>query len=249
MEIGTEIIKLGVVDSTNDEMKRRLQSENKPKSGLVISTVKQTAGKGLGNNRWESQEGANLTLSMLLRPEFLLAEQQFNLNMAVSLGVYELVNYYLEDKNVKIKWPNDIFVEGKKIAGILINHSISGNHILNSIVGIGLNINQDSFPEELPNAASMKQFSGIVYDLDEVMNNLLVHLNRYYQLIKKKQYDEFREAYKYALFGYYKWLKFRKDGEFVIARIVGISEFGMLQLETESNETMECDLKEIEFII
>lgn len=248
-EIGSKIIKIDVLDSTNDEMKRRLEAANKPESGLVIITEKQTSGRGLGKNIWDSQEGANLTFSMLLRPHFLKAAQQFNLNMAISLGVYELVKFYFEDRPVKIKWPNDIYVGDKKIGGILINHSVSGDQLLDSIVGIGLNVNQTRFSEELPNPVSMKQLSGYSFDLDDILRNMLTHLNNYYGLIKKEQFLEFREAYKYALFGYYKWLKFNKSGRIIIARIVGISEMGLLRLETESKESMECDLKEIEFIV
>lgn len=248
-KIGHTIVEIDSLDSTNEEMNRRLTRESNLPSGLVIIAKNQTRGKGMSKNTWVSEEGKNLTFSFVIKPSFLLADQQFNLNMFVSLSVYELIKLAFPNKPVKIKWPNDIYVENKKVAGILISHAISGKQILSSIIGIGLNVNQTSFSEDLPNPVSMKQLAGQSFDISLVFRDLLHHLNNFYSLVKSGNNEEFREAYKFALFGYYKWLKFKWEDRIRVARITGISHLGLLQLETAEKERLECDLKEIEFII
>lgn len=247
--IGHKITWLDSVDSTNEEIARRLLNDEPIKTGEVFAAHAQLKGKGQGEKTWESMSGKNLTFSFLLRPSFLTASEQFILNMVVSLGVYELIKTNFPGRSIKIKWPNDIYVEEKKIAGILINHTISGNTIDYSIIGIGLNVNQESFTPALPNPVSMKQISHKKYNVQSVLGELMQHLNDFYSLALHGHYEEFREAYKFALFGYYKWLRFKHDKQIIVAKVTGISELGFLQLETDENKKIECDLKDIEFLI
>lgn len=156
-----DIIWLGSVDSTNEEAKRRL-------SGIdnlsVLSAFEQKAGRGQQGNRWSSNPGENLTFSIILKfsgtasdsvtalPK-LMARDQFVLNEIASLSVVEFLAGY--GITARIKWPNDIYVEDRKICGILVENSIRGDQISSSIIGIGLNINQKHFDVTLPNPTSM----------------------------------------------------------------------------------------------
>src|SRR5688572_19765009 len=133
--IGNNILKLDAVDSTNTYATTLLKNQ-KPPEGLIIQAFHQTAGRGQMGTNWHSPAGESLTFSVILTPTFLKVDQQFYLNMAVSLGVYE----YLTTKGVAgglIKWPNDILVQRKKLAGILIENALQGNKIQHSIIGVG----------------------------------------------------------------------------------------------------------------
>src|SRR5688572_4624485 len=148
--IGNNILKLSAVDSTNTYAATLLKNQ-KPPEGLIIQALHQTAGRGQMGTNWHSIAGESLTFSVILTPDFLPAEKQFYLNMAISFGLYE----YLSVKGIHdglIKWPNDLLVHRRKIAGILIENSIKGKALQHSIVGIGININ--SAAAELPSVAT-----------------------------------------------------------------------------------------------
>ena len=119
-------------------------TKNKPSEGTVISASNQTAGRGQHDSIWESTANQNLTLSIVFYPTFLLPKHQFWLSQAIALGVRDFIAMNT-NKKVFIKWANDIYIEHKKVAGILIQNSISGTAIMNSTVGIGININQSEF--------------------------------------------------------------------------------------------------------
>ncbi len=238
-----------MVDSTNSELARMIQMNNTLIEGEVIVASDQTSGKGLGENAWESEAGKNLTFSIFLTPNFLRADQQFYLNMAIALGIYDYVKSVASNEFVKIKWPNDIYIENKKVAGILINHAISGQNILNTIAGIGININQKQFLSDAPNPISLFQLLGNELDLKKSLFDLLEKINSRYYNLSLGNFSLLKSNYIDALFGYYKWLKFKQDKHRILARITGVSELGLLQLETSDMKTFECDLKEIEFVV
>ena len=127
--------------------------------GTVVLAKEQTSGRGQVNNTWESSYGDNLLMSIVLYPEFLHAGNQFLLSKFVSLAIVDFLSYYLE--NVTIKWPNDIYVGNKKIAGVLIENSLRGAFISSSVVGIGLNVNQTEFSSSIPNPTSLKNESNV----------------------------------------------------------------------------------------
>jgi len=249
MVVGRTIKWTDKVNSTNLEMLKQISSGKSYNDGDILGAIEQFDGKGLARNKWESEAGKNLTFSIFLTPGFLAADQQFYLNMAISLGVFNYVKSIVKEKPVKIKWPNDIFVLDKKIAGILINHSISGNEIIHSVVGIGININQTSFLSNAPNPVSAKQITGLKYDLHQQLSSLVEQINYNYYLLKEMNFSQIRSAYIEALFGYFKWMKFKHENKLIMARIIGVSEIGLLQLETNEKKQFECDLKEIEFLV
>jgi BirA family biotin operon repressor/biotin-[acetyl-CoA-carboxylase] ligase len=167
------IIKLDEVNSTNTAM---ALMGDEAVHATVLRAVTQSAGRGQRGNSWESEPGKNLTFSICLRPQHIPARTQFELSMAVSLGVVHALDAFIDPKRVKIKWPNDIYVDDLKIAGILIENSIDGTVIRRSIVGIGLNINQLTFVSDAPNPVSLAALTDRTYDLDAMLTHVCQHV-------------------------------------------------------------------------
>lgn len=166
----TRLIALDSIPSTNTYMAE--VADSLP-HGSVVITHDQSAGRGQRGNKWESAPGANLTFSLLVRPDALPAAEQFRLSEAVSVAIAETVQRHLPDTPIRIKWPNDIYAGDRKICGILIENSIMGTNIRRSIVGIGLNVNQRAFISDAPNPVSMTQLSGTVHDLPSLLQELV----------------------------------------------------------------------------
>jgi len=150
--IGKVYIKLNEVNSTN-EYAKVLLSKNKPSEGTVIFAHYQTNGKGQFGKTWKSEKGKNLTFSIILYPNFLEAKRAYSLNQAVSLGLKDCIES--QKIPVSIKWPNDIYYHDKKLGGLLIENGLVGENINYSIIGIGLNVNQTTFSQEIPNPTSL----------------------------------------------------------------------------------------------
>lgn len=176
--IGAEILHFATLDSTNDHA-LRLLSVNRPKHGTIISTDYQTSGRGQIGRGWHSGPGLNLCLSYILYPA-IKAYEQFQISMAVALGVSDTVSQQCGADRVRIKWPNDIYVDEKKIAGILIQNSIQATQITACVAGIGLNVNETDFPPELTNPTSLKLELGsnTLLDLVLIRNQLSTHLQK-----------------------------------------------------------------------
>lgn len=246
--IGNNIIRLDTVGSTNEYLKNRVRKNDEFHEGTIVVATEQTSGKGLDTNSWESEAGKNLTFSILLKPGFLKPERQFMLNKAIALGLFDYIQSVIKNNEVTIKWPNDIYINNGKVAGTLINNTISGNNILYSIIGIGFNINQSLFRSNAPNPVSLKHYLQYILDLNECLNSFCTFLNiRYGQLINH-EHSRLNSDYLNALYRYKEVFPYRIKGEIVNAMITGVSEYGKLQLVSQSNRTIECDLKEIEYL-
>ena len=155
MENKTDIIWLDSVDSTNDEARRHISEID---NLSVVSALEQTEGRGQHGNRWSSQPGENLTFSLVVKNFMIKANEQHAISQVTALSLVALLSMYGID--ARIKWPNDIYVGDEKICGILIENSLKGQEIDWSIIGIGLNVNQTEFPDDLPNPISMKLSTG-----------------------------------------------------------------------------------------
>lgn len=175
--IGKKHIHFDVLDSTNEEAKRLL-SQN-AEDGTLITASHQTAGRGQFGRKWESTKARNIMMSVIIHPKHLLVSDQFDLNMAISLAIRKVVANYCD--HVTVKWPNDIYVEHRKIAGILIQNFIQGNTINSSIIGIGLNVNQERWSDEIINATSLKNESGWDFKLEEIIEELCASIDDTYQ--------------------------------------------------------------------
>jgi len=208
--------------------------------------VSQYAGRGQQQNRWHSEPGKNLTFSLLLKPSFLSISMQFDLTRAVSLGIINALEPFLGEK-LKIKWPNDIYYSDKKLGGILIENVLQGSQIKNSVIGIGLNINQEIFPLELPGAVSVKQILHRDYDLKFILSEICKNIEAAYLSLKSGRYDAVRNAYKERLYRLNEEKYYRSDGHIFKGIITGVTDEGLLLMVSDDRE-QEYNLKEIEFL-
>ena len=172
------IIWLDSAESTNRTLRERLGEYD---NLSVVAAVEQTAGRGQGTHTWYSTKGLNLTFSILFNPHELPTDEILLITCATTLGIRD----YLLEKGVeaRIKWPNDIWVEDKKICGILIENILEGKLIRHSIIGIGLNLNEEHWPEELPNLVSLKQLTGMHYDTRAELKALTYKICRRFAIL------------------------------------------------------------------
>ena len=244
--IGSSVITLNKINSTNTYA-NQLSMEEKLVSGTVILARNQTDGKGQHGNKWESQEGKNLTFSILLFPEKLQADHQFMLSKAISLGIIEYLKSMAE--GFSIKWPNDIYYKDRKIAGILIENSVQGNLLSESIVGIGLNVNQEYFSKEVRNPVSLKTITGKHFVIADELDKLLQSLDIYCQKLFAMKYNEINPAYMANLYRYNEFFDFISSDRKFKGKIIGVSDYGHLQIELSNGKIKVFDYKEVEYVI
>jgi BirA family biotin operon repressor/biotin-[acetyl-CoA-carboxylase] ligase len=239
--LGQNLIFMPECHSTNTVALQLCQQSSTPEGTLVI-TDRQTAGRGQRGNSWQAEPGMNLTFSFVLKPTFLAAQDQFFLNMAISLGLYDYLCEMLKTV-VLVKWPNDILVEGKKVCGILIENSLQGAVISASVVGVGLNVNQQRF--EHPRAASIRSFSGKEHLLQTVLDGLLPALEARYLQLRQGKRAELKSAYYACLYGFGEERLYKAEGKEFVGKIVGVDEIGRLKIDSNGGEKA-YGLKEVE---
>ncbi len=167
-------------NSTNDWLKQHPECD-------AVWTTWQTAGRGQAGNSWESEQGKNVLMSLRFLKPSVVAEEQFRMTMAVSLGVQHVVAKLLPEEQVTIKWPNDIYVGDRKICGILIESTLADGQVAEAIAGIGLNVNQTAWQAGAPNPVSVKQLTGKDYDLPAVYDALCEAVNAQMALLSKPE--------------------------------------------------------------
>jgi BirA family transcriptional regulator, biotin operon repressor / biotin---[acetyl-CoA-carboxylase] ligase len=246
MIIGSNLLFFKNLPSTNTHTATLLK-KNRLQEGSIIYTNYQSAGRGYYNNIWESEDGKNLLISIILFPSFLNPEDQFQISMAISLGICDFLIRYIPD--CSIKWPNDIYVNNDKIAGILIESSVSGSKIDSTIAGIGLNINQEKFLSNAPNPVSLSMLTGKSYDLLSCLNQLSTDLDKRYKQLIAGNSGQIKQEYVLKLFRLNKWCQFRDSKEIFTGKILNTGEFGRIIIEKSGGEINEYSFKEIEFIL
>ncbi|MBL0047798.1 MAG: biotin--[acetyl-CoA-carboxylase] ligase [Bacteroidetes bacterium] len=244
--IGTNTIRLPIVESTNTYAQELLKDSTAPE-GTIVITDQQSLGRGQRGNTWLSEAGKNLTFSLILYPPSIGSENQFILTQLVSLGIAECIEQVLAvQHSVKIKWPNDIFVNDKKIAGVLIENAWRNNSISSSIVGIGLNVNQETF--ELLHATSLKIETQIDYNLNELFTQLCSCIEARYLQLKSSNFAAIKADYHmklYRLNQYHHYTIYNKQAE---GKIIGVNKEGKLLLALKEDfNVLELDLKEVKF--
>ena len=242
-----KIVKLNAINSTNTFLKDLVRT-TEVENYTVVVTENQTNGKGQFENTWSSEEGKNLTFSILCKFSNLNVQHSFYLNCAISLAIYTVVHNYIK-KKLKIKWPNDILSSNKKLCGILIENTVSNAKIVNAVIGIGLNVNQESFSDTLPNATSLKMLTGISYDKEVILEELISTIQEQIDLITTEKFSLLKSNYEKVLFRNGEPAMFNNDryGNF-LGKIVGITYQGKLVVELENERLEKFDLKEIQFI-
>jgi BirA family transcriptional regulator, biotin operon repressor / biotin---[acetyl-CoA-carboxylase] ligase len=241
------IIELPETDSTNNYATKVLKG-SRPAEMTVVYTDYQNAGKGQPGNAWQSEREENLLFSIIFYPKFLPAERQFYLSKVVSLGICDALSAYLGE-GLYIKWPNDIFYKNWKIGGILIENSLMADKIDYSVIGIGININQTIFPEELPNPVSLMMITKKGHERKKVLNDILNAIDNRYHQLRNHAYRKINDDYFTSLYKAQQHVQFNTPDTLFRARVSGVNETGELLLQLENNEIRSFRFKEIEFMI
>ena len=248
MSIGKLIIELGSTASTNDYA-AGLLNKSRPEHGTVILAREQTRGRGVDGNSWESEAGKSLTFSVIIYPSSLPASSQFYLNKAVSLAMVRSIDEIVPGTEARIKWPNDIYLNDGKAAGILISHGVIGNILSYSIIGIGLNVNQEVFPGNVPNPVSLKGIAGQEFGLKKVLETVCKHLDQQLDAVRQQKLDLLNAEYINSLYRFGVQAAYFWKGEAITGTIIDVSETGKLIMKLPGDEVIECDYKEIEYLI
>jgi BirA family biotin operon repressor/biotin-[acetyl-CoA-carboxylase] ligase len=245
---GRNRIHMTKVDSTNTELKRRLIDETLPE-GTTVTCDEQEQGRGYSGHVWHSEPGLNVMMSILLKPTFLQARFQFYLNQVVTLGLYGVLSQYLNGDKLRIKWPNDLMYKDKKICGILIENNVQGNYIQNSIVGVGININERGWKKKgLPCAISMRQILKHEINTEEIISRACTYIEAQYLMLKSGKMEQLQEAYMNQLYRVEEKHHYLIQGNKRKAKIVGLNPEGKLVLESKQGFVV-CDFKEIAYVL
>lgn len=241
------IVKLDAINSTNQFIKDHLKNQ-KLESRTVFTAEYQTEGRGQMHTSWESEPGKNLLFSIYLEFSDFYTDQQFYLTCAVSLGIIDFLDKLKIDK-LSIKWPNDIMAGDKKIAGMLIENTFISNTIKNSIVGIGLNVNQTRFQEYETPAVSLINLLEKKLDRNRVLHEVLEHIFNYLDMLENKDFKQLKQLYDSRLYQKDIVKEYRDaSGSVFRAKILGVNKQGKLLVEQEDNELKIYDFKEIRFL-
>ncbi|MEO6166317.1 MAG: biotin--[acetyl-CoA-carboxylase] ligase [Chitinophagales bacterium] len=246
--VGKVVVAFNSLSSTNEYAAQLLQAKETVFEGTLIRADFQTGGKGYSGNGWESEAGQNLMASIILKPVFLLPRRQFFLNQAISLAVAETVSEITYTEGIKIKWPNDIFFTNKKVAGILIENAVQGNQLLHSVIGIGLNINQQKFSPELKHATSLSMLAGKPLDIGKVQDLLCEKIEYRYLQLKSNHIEQLQKDYMKQLYRAGEESVFRANGNRFNAKIAGLTAEGKLILQLHDHHEV-FGFKEVEMVI
>ena len=248
--IGKQFLYLTTCHSTND-LAKTLNSRGLCKNGMVIFTENQTHGRGQQGTSWLSEPGQNLTFSIILRLAHLSLSSQFLFNKALSIHLLGFFRTYFSDPTLAfhIKWPNDVYLNGKKIAGMLVENSLSGSHITASVLGIGLNVNQQVF--DFPTASSLSVALQQPIDRYQLLNSLLLYLDENlplnFESLSMAEIQTIHKVYDATLWGLHRQRWYQAAADPFIATLKGVDEQGLLILET--NEGIErFEIKSIQFL-
>ncbi len=239
------IIKLNAIDSTNDYIKELIQNQFL-ENYTIVCAKKQTNGKGQMGAIWESEEGKNLTFSILIKDLLLDLNDIFNLNIMIAVSIFQVLTQH-KIKHLSIKWANDILAGKKKIGGILIENVIKSNKEIHSIIGIGINVNQENFAH-LPQASSLKCITQKEFNLDELLVDICQQV-----ILNSKNFDsigqnKYRKIYIENLFAIHKPMTFQFEDQNFMGIIRNVTDDGLIQIEHENDLIKTYGIKEIKML-
>lgn len=243
--IGKKVIYLPTCHSTND-IAAEIVHAGLFEEGTVVITDNQVKGRGQRGTAWNANAGENLTFSVILKPTFLPIQDQFLISQITALGIRGYLGGYVPE--TKVKWPNDIYMNGRKSCGVLIENSLQGTRYATSIVGIGVNINQSRF--ENGYATSLSQETGRTFTLGEEFHRVVKYLDAYYVRLRSgNQSDAIRSEYLSHLYGYQQNVKFLYNGAITNGSVTNVTQQGKLRVKLATEpEELEFGLKEIEWV-
>jgi BirA family biotin operon repressor/biotin-[acetyl-CoA-carboxylase] ligase len=228
------------VESTNKVLKQAKQI----REGVALIAVFQSSGKGMGSNQWESLPGENITGSIVFEPKFLEPSEGFLVSMAVACGIID----FLQDFEIyaKVKWPNDIYVNDKKLAGILIENEFTGRQISRNITGIGLNVNQTDF-KLAPNPTSLKLITGEQYIPHSLAKELFTYVYNTYEELQNNR-GNIIEKYHSVLLGRDLWLSYKDETGMFQGKIQSVDVDGQIHILDQDNTLRSYYFKEVEML-
>lgn len=242
--LGKRVVFLTQCHSTNDELSLLCKNE-RPPEGIVVYTDQQLRGRGQRGNVWLAEPSKNILMSLLLRPIFLEIKNQHYLNLIVGLAILDWLKESTRGLELKLKWPNDIYVNGRKLGGVLIENSLKGAMLDYTIVGIGLNLNQEEMV--IPEATSLIKETATSFDVIETMDELLYSIEYWYNQLRNSNHQSILSNYHESLMWVNEPHFFKKKGELFEGIIRGINDIGQLKIE-KGNEIEVFNIKEVTFV-
>lgn len=241
-----KIIQLDETASTNTWLREHPGTEH----ATVVATRCQSAGRGQRGNSWESEPGANLTFSILVRCHNIPPSRQMAISRATALAIARWLRRYLpDDKEVAVKWPNDIYVGDKKICGILIEHVLTCGKIERTVIGAGININQRQFLSDAPNPVSLSQLTGKEYPLEKMLQEVAEGIISLVEAEDENGGVLTADAYRRNLWRRDGFHPYRNAGGDFLARIADIAPDGTISLERPDGSISQYAFKEVTAIL
>lgn len=232
------------VGSTNTALKELAAQQNIPE-GFCLLTNYQTSGRGQYGKQWDSAPGENLLMSLYLKPNFLSASESYRLTMSVCLALYDLGQQF--DLQTQIKWPNDWFIEQRKLAGVLAESSLKGSKLETCIIGIGMNVNQNTFPH--PSASSLKRELNRPMEVLQVFEALAHKLDDRYRQLRFGQAHRQLEEFNQLLYGKTDFVPVERQGERSQLRCLEVDASGALKVLWENGKVELLKHQEIRFLM
>ena len=242
-----KILHFDEINSTNVYLYDKM-AENADIADTVVVAAHQTAGRGMDKNRWESEAEKNLLFSIALNVNYLEAENQFKISQAVSVAIVDTLSQFVDNQRLFIKWPNDIYFDDKKLAGMLVQNTIEGRMMGVTIIGIGLNVNQIEFSKDLPNPISLKMISGKDYDLENLLNLLVTNIKASLESLRfEENKREINQKYILKSYRFGIWSEYFYQNQVKTLKINGFDKYGRLLLCDKEGAGIVCDVKELQF--
>lgn len=240
-----KIIKLSAIDSTNSFLKELAQNSVLDNYTIAV-TDEQNSGRGQMNSSWHSEPFKNLTFSTFTRFKKLKITHQSYLNFAISLAIFDCLES-MSVPDLTIKWPNDIMSGNQKICGILVETTFKNQEIKNAIIGVGLNVNQEKFPNHIYNASSLKKILKVEFNLDEIMQDLIKKIQIRIHELESGRFTAIYDDYLNNLYKKDQPTAFKNEKTkfFFMGMIKGVSAQGNLQVQLEDDAIVEFGIKEI----
>lgn len=233
------------VDSTNNYA-MALVKKGLASSDEAVFSMEQTAGKGRRGKSWQSKMGENIILTIIAEMQWLPVQKQFQVSVAVAVGCVAFFSKYTKE-SIKIKWPNDIFINDRKAGGVLIENVIHGSLWQWAIIGVGININQSAFDPEIRNAVSLKQVTGKNYDAIKLSAELHKIILSKINELEKGNFTKLFEQYNEKLFCREKTVKLKKGNIVFETKIIGVSQSG--ELITKDAIERRFGFDEVEWVL
>jgi len=242
--IGKKYYSFQELPSTNTWLMESLVAHKLPEGTLVLADH-QTEGKGQFGAIWSSEPSSSLTFSILLKPIFLPISNTFDISICIALAIHDCLNELRP--GFKIKWPNDIYFENKKVAGILIENQIHKSSCEHSVVGIGLNVNQTEF-FKLPKATSLKQIIGVNFPVQNLLDRLCETIEARYLQLRANMYPSLLKSYLEHMYWFNEIHTFQTNAIQFNATIIGVLRNGRLLLKFSDGSKRDFEIKELQFI-